>query len=131
VGGAAAVVNFWVFLFLFSSGTPLEIAAPTAFVVAAAVNYVLSIIFVFRHKAKWGNFLEIIVYCLVVLAGAVLDLFITKSFVEMGSSPAVAKIIATSLVLIFNFVGRRYLVFPLAAKGGWRERMQQEWKRTR
>jgi dolichol-phosphate mannosyltransferase len=123
VGGAAAVVNLWVFLFLFSSSIPLEIATPTAFVVAAAVNYLLSIVFVFRHKAKWGNFLEIIIYCLVVLAGAALDLFITRLFVETGVSPAVAKIIATASVLIFNFVGRRYLVFPSAARGDWRERM--------
>jgi len=126
VGGVAAVVNFWVFLFLYSSGIPLEVAAPTAFAVAAVVNYLLSIVFVFRHKAKWGNIFEITIYCLVVLAGATLDLFITKLLVGTGSSPAIAKIIATALVLIFNFAGRRYLVFPLAPRGVWQERMQRD-----
>jgi dolichol-phosphate mannosyltransferase len=127
VGGAAAVVNFWVFLLLYSFGIPLEIAAPIAFVLAAAVNYLLSVVFVFRHKAKWSNIWEIFIYCLVVLAGAALDLFITKLFVKLGSSPALAKIIATALVLMFNFVGRRYVVFPLAGRGGWRERNQAGW----
>jgi dolichol-phosphate mannosyltransferase len=126
VGGAAAVVNFWVFLLLYSFGIALEIAAPIAFGLAAAVNYLLSVVFVFRHKAKWGNIWEIVIYCLVVLAGAAVDLFITKLFVNLGSSPALAKIIATALVLIFNFLGRRYIVFPLAGRGGWRERNQAE-----
>jgi glycosyltransferase involved in cell wall biosynthesis len=130
VGGAAAVVNFWTFLFLYSSGIPLEMAAPTAFVIAAVVNYLLSIIFVFRHKAKWGNVLEITIYCLIVLAGAALDLFVTKLCIGMGTSPAFAKIVATALVLIFNFAGRRYLVFPLPSRGEWRERMQRKWKQV-
>jgi putative flippase GtrA len=105
-------------------------AAPTAFVIVAAVNYLLSILFVFRHKAKWGNVLEITIYCLIVLAGAALDLLVTKWCVGMGISPVIAKIIATALVLIFNFAGRRYLVFPLSTRGEWRERMQRKWKQV-
>ena len=119
VGCAAAIVNLWVFLLLYSSSVPLEFAAPTAFIVAAAVNYALSIVFVFRHRARWGNFWEIVVYCGVVLTGAALDLFITKLVFDLGHSPAVAKITATVLVLVFNFLGRRYLVFPLAGKNWW------------
>jgi len=127
VGGTSALVNLWVFLLLYSLGVALEIAAPTAFIVAAAVNYLLSVVFVFRHKAKWSNIWEIVIYCVVVLAGAMLDLLITKLFVNVGSSPAIAKIIATALVLMFNFAGRRYLVFPLAGRGEWRERKEGEW----
>jgi glycosyltransferase involved in cell wall biosynthesis len=126
VGGLAALVNLWAFLFLYSSGLPLAIAAPTAFVIAAAVNYLLSILFVFRHRAKWANILEITIYCLIVLAGAALDLIVTKLCVGMGYSPAIAKIVATALVLVFNFAGRRYLVFPLRSRGEWRERMQRK-----
>jgi glycosyltransferase involved in cell wall biosynthesis len=125
VGGAAAIVNFWTFVLLYSVSLPLEIAAPVAFIVAAVANYLLSILFVFRHKAKWGGTGEIAVYCIVVLCGAALDLFITKLFVSLGSPPKIAKITATALVLIFNFVGRRYLVFPLTGRGDWHERKQQ------
>src|SRR5262245_9704112 len=81
VGGAAAIVNLCAFLLLYSFGMTLEIAAPMAFVLAAALNYLLSVTFVFRHKAKWDSILEIGIYCLVVLAGAALDLVITKGFV--------------------------------------------------
>src|SRR5262249_6517552 len=127
VGGAAAIANLLVFLPLYSLGLPLVIAAPTAFVVAAAVNYLLSIVFVFRHNAKWSNIWEIFIYCVVVLTGATLDLFITMLFVNVEISPAIAKIAAIILLLIFNFVARRYLVFPLAGRGGWRERKQETW----
>lgn len=121
VGVAAAIVNFSTFVLLYSVSAPLEIAAPVAFILAAAANYLLSILFVFRHKAKWSRIGEIAVYCIVVLCGAALDLFITKSLVGSGSSPEIAKITATALILIFNFVGRRYLVFPLTGRGDWHE----------
>ena len=128
VGGVAAIVNLSVFLFLYSSDVPLNIATPTAFIVAAAVNYVLSVLFVFRHKAKWGNILEIIIYCVVVAVIGVVDFMITNLFVEIGSSPAIAKVTSIATILVLNFLGRRYLVFPLAARRDWRERQQQEWK---
>jgi dolichol-phosphate mannosyltransferase len=127
VGGVAATVNLFIFLFLYSSGITLGFAAPIAFIVAAAVNYWLSVVFVFRHRAKWGTILEIVIYCLVVLCGAAFDLFMTKLFFNLGSAPAVAKITATILVLVLNFMGRRYLVFPLTRRGGWSERKQEEW----
>ena len=119
VGCTAALVNLWIFLMLYSVGVPFEVAAPTAFGIAAVVNYLLSIVFVFRHKAKWRSLWEIVIYCGVVLAGAALDLFITKLVFNVGHSPAFAKMTATALVLIFNFLGRRYLVFPLRGRGGW------------
>ena len=122
VGGVAATVNLSIFLLLYSFNIAVEIAAPTAFIVAATVNYWLSVVFVFRHRAKWGTVFEIFIYCLVVLGGAAFDLFVTKLFLSLGSAPAVAKVIATVLVLVLNFVGRRYLVFPLAKRGEWSER---------
>jgi dolichol-phosphate mannosyltransferase len=80
VGGVAASINVLVFVLLYSFGIVLEIAAPTAFIVAAAVNYLLSVVLVFRHKAKWSAIWEIAIYCVVILGGAALDLFITKVF---------------------------------------------------
>jgi dolichol-phosphate mannosyltransferase len=122
VGGAAAIVNLYIFLLLHSFGTPIEIAAPIAFVVAAAVNYLLSVALVFRHKAKWGAVSEVIIYGVVVLVGVALDLFITQAVVSVGTPLAVAKITATAMVLMFNFLARRYLVFPLAGRAEWHER---------
>ena len=103
---ASALVNLWIFLLLYSIGMAIEIAAPAAFIVAAAANYLLSVIFVFRHKAKWGTILEIIIYCVVVLIGATLDLVITKSSVNLGSPPGIATIIATALLISASYSTR-------------------------
>jgi putative flippase GtrA len=124
-------VNLLIFVLLINwVGISFRIAAPIAFIVAAAVNYLLSVLFVFRHKAKWRNALEISVYCIVVLGGAAFDLFVTNLFVNLGNSPAIAKITATALVLVFNFLGRRYLVFHLAGRGQWGERKHEEWNQV-
>jgi glycosyltransferase involved in cell wall biosynthesis len=129
VGGVAAAVNLSIFVVLYSSGITIKLSAPIAFIVAAAVNYLLCIIFVFRHKVTWSHTREIGIYCLVVLAGAALDLFITELFVNVGSSPGFAKSAATGLILVFNFAARRYIVFPLAGREEWRGRRHREWKR--
>jgi putative flippase GtrA len=128
VGGAAATINFITFMLLYSIGMAINIAAPMAFVVAAAVNYLLSVHFIFRHRAKWGTSWEIVIYCIVVLFGATLDLFFTRLAINLEYSPSVAKGTATALILMFNFVGRRYIVFPLAQRGEWRDRQQDKWR---
>ena len=61
--------------------------------------------------AKWNAIPEIGIYSFVALLGAVFDLFITKLFVSSGAPAAIAKLIASALVLVLNFLGRRYLVF--------------------
>jgi glycosyltransferase involved in cell wall biosynthesis len=120
IGGVAAVVNLFVFLVLFSAGLDVSISAPTAFITAAIANYLLCISILFRHKARWKSKTELLIYFLVVGAVAILDLQITKSLLSLGFSPAVSKAIATGLALIFNFMGRRFFVFPEPTTGPWR-----------
>ena len=50
------------------------------------------------------------------------DIIIEKH--RFGFEP---EIIATAPVLVFNFLGRRYLVFPLTGRGEWQQRRQREW----
>jgi putative flippase GtrA len=50
------------------------------------------------------------------------DLTITKSLFKFGASPLLSKTVAAALVLILNFSGRRYFVFPEPTSGPWRSR---------
>jgi glycosyltransferase involved in cell wall biosynthesis len=120
IGGVAAVVNLLVFLLLFSARINVSISAPTAFITAAIVNYLLCISILFRHKARWKSKTELLIYFLVVGAVAVLDLHITKSLLSLGFSPVISKASATGLALVFNFMGRRFFVFPEPPTGPWR-----------
>ncbi len=120
IGGTAALVNFIIFMLLFSSGVTVNIAAPVAFVIAAVVNYFLSITLLFKHRAKYNTAGEIIVYILVVAAVAVFDLYMTKFLLSIGTSAEISKIAATGLGFILNFLGRRYIVFPEKPSGPWK-----------
>lgn len=122
IGGLAAVVNLFVFLGMFSAGLSVTISAPTAFITAAFVNYLLCIFILFRHEVRWNSTTEILFYILVVGIVAILDLWITKLFLASGASPAISKMMATGLALILNFIGRRFFVFPEPSSSSWRPR---------
>ena len=118
VGALAAVVNLAVFL-LIAPLLPVSTAAVAAFVVAAGVNYWLSVLFIFRHRSRWSTPGEIAAYALVVGVVCAVDVFSTVEFLRAGASPVVAKVSASALGLALNFLGRRFIVFPDSRPGPW------------
>jgi len=120
IGGLAAMANLSIFLMLLHSSLSVDVAAPIAYVTAAGFNYLVCILLLFRHKARWSSATEIIVYILVVAAVGVIDLAITKSLFFLGTSPPLCKLTASLSVLALNFLGRRFLVFPEPSSGPWR-----------
>ena len=112
IGGTAALINLAAFLALMAAGVPLSGSAPIAFVVAAALNYLLCVKLLFYRKVRWNAFLELVLYGLVVVVGGGLDLGITSLLHGAGVSPWLAKSTASLVGLVFNFVGRRFWVFP-------------------
>ena len=120
IGGMAAMVNLLVFTLLLASQVATTIAVPTAFAIAAAVNYALCITLLFRHRARWSSATEIIMYILVVVLAGAFDLAITTAFMGFGVRPILSKLMATTSLFIVNFLGRRFLVFPEPATGPWK-----------
>jgi dolichol-phosphate mannosyltransferase len=119
IGALAAGVDFVVFYGLFSGGLAVLMAAPIAYVLAAGANYLLCVTLLFRKNAKWNSIAEMMLYILVVAVVGGFDLLVTIVAIRLGVSPAVAKIIAIGMLFLFNFVGRRFLVFPEPASGPW------------
>ena len=120
IGGCAAVLNLIIFRIMLFSGLSLTISTLSAFITAAAFNYLLCILILFRHKARWNSWTEILIYVVTVGVVSLFDLGITKLLFKFGVSPLLSKTVATALVLILNFSGRRYLVFPEPSSGPWR-----------
>ena len=120
IGAFSALVNFLAFLGLLATGLSIPAAAPAAFFTAAATNYILSVLLLFRHRARWSSSTELGAYLLVVGIVGFLDLQMTSAFVSWGFSPAGAKLWASALGIVLNFAGRRYLVFPEPASGPWK-----------
>lgn len=120
IGGTAAVANLGMFSAFRAVFLPIWIAAPLAFVLAAVLNYLLSVWILFRHKARWDARQELIMYCAVVGAGAVVDLGGTAMLAGLGLSEWMAKLGGTAVALAVNFLGRRFVVFPEQPSGPWR-----------
>jgi glycosyltransferase involved in cell wall biosynthesis len=120
VGGASAIVNLLVFIAAHSAGVEVSVAAVIAFIIAALVNYFLSIKLIFRHNAKWRTSSELLVYFLVVSLIGVVDMYSTLGFVSLGTSPSLAKVGATMIGLLLNFTARRFIVFPEAPNPDWK-----------
>jgi dolichol-phosphate mannosyltransferase len=118
IGGAAAVANLTAFLALMAMGVSLTPSTALAFLVTAAANYFLCIALLFRHKARWSSPTEILVYLAVVLLGGAIDLGTTRLLWTMGHPAWLSKAVASLVGFIFNFIGRRFLVFPEKTPAG-------------
>lgn len=120
LGGVAALVNLAVFLVLHASGAGVGIAAPVAFVVAAAVNYGLCVWLLFERRVKWSTPTELLLYVLLVGSLMWFDLKITAGLMAAGTTPGWAKALSSVAGLVLNFLGRRFIVFPQRKSGEWK-----------
>ena len=118
VGGTAALVNLAIFLLLAPVLT-LTAAALTAFVLAGALNYWLCVLFLFRHGSRWSTPSELLLYSAVVAVVGLIDALATVQLVDAGIPAAPAKVLASSIGLVLNFMGRRFIVFPDRRPGPW------------
>lgn len=112
IGGVSAVGNIVLFSLLLHAGIGMTAAIIYAFVGAAAINYFLCILILFKHKARWSTFGEILIYLATLVIMGALDAGITLSLAAGGMSPAMSKSLATLFGFVGNFLSRRYMVFP-------------------
>jgi putative flippase GtrA len=117
-GGFCAGLNILLFK-AFLMFTSVWFAAPLAFLLAAALNYWLCIRILFRHRSKWSTWGELGVYGMLVVAAGGGDLLSTIALLGAGLTPWVAKATASGFVLVLNYLGRRFLVFPESRLGPW------------
>jgi glycosyltransferase involved in cell wall biosynthesis len=124
IGGVTALVNLAIFLGLYSFGAPLVVATLTAFFLAAGLNYLLSVLMIFKHRAKWNSSLEVALFVGAVAAIGFLDFAGTSLLLRNGLDPAVAKCIASLGGLFLNFAARKWLVFPEPASPDWKPQLK-------
>jgi dolichol-phosphate mannosyltransferase len=111
IGCIAATANLLCFLTLLATGVSVTISAAAAFILAAVVNYFLCISLLFRHKARWSSAVEVLTYALIVAVTGFLDVTITRILITVGMWLWLAKSLASIFGLIFNYLGRRHIVF--------------------
>jgi len=120
IGGTAAIVNLLLFLGLRRAHVSVATSSLTAYFVAAAVNYFLSVALLFRHKARWTTGTELAAFLGLVGTVSIVDLSCTRFLIGMGVGDGWAKIASTGIGLVLNFTGRKYVVFPERSNPDWK-----------
>ena len=116
IGGTAALANLISFAVCLSYQMPMFWAVIGSYVLSAAVNYLLCILILFRHKACWNTFGELAAYTVTLVIMGFLDYGITVGLIGIGCWMLAAKAIASILGFFGNYLLRKYFVFFLRRK---------------
>ena len=121
VGAICFVIDFTLYTTLNFLGCPYLISGIISFVVSVVVNYLLSMKFVFERREDISRRREFIVYVILSTIGLGLNELILYICVDIiyknwnflqeiyndRWSEIIAKVIATGIVMIYNFVSRK------------------------
>lgn len=87
------------------------LSAGISFTVSVVINYLLSMSWVFKSNNKRGKKEEFIIFIVLSLGGLLLNQVMMYVFVDyMNVYYLLAKIVATAIVMIYNFVSRKLIL---------------------
>jgi putative flippase GtrA len=116
VGGVSALVDFLIFCLLYNFFRNWFLAGILSFFIATIANYYLSINLAFNSGNKFKKLHEIYLVFFVSFIGFVFNLIILFFFIEAFIlNVYLSKIIATSLVFMWNFSARKFYIFDKKA----------------
>lgn len=137
VGGLATVIDFGVmgitlyacdpslyphfYNVFFGGGDPSPLAAALGtglgFIVGLMANYLLSIVFVFNEKGKSSTFSGFIKFAILSAVGlGIHELGMWALFTKLGVNEWLVKILMTGVVLVYNYITRKLLIFKKSGK---------------
>ena len=120
VGGIAFLADFGMLvavqeLFLKNFASGVYIATVAGFIVGLTVNYILSLLFVFTQKKDRGSgrsFGAFLVFGIIgVLGLGLTELGMWVGVYILGLHYMLIKILVTGAVLVWNYLGRKILIF--------------------
>lgn len=88
-------------------------AAAIAFVLGLAVNYIISVKFVFSESEQVSSKLkEFVIYAVIGIVGLLLTELILYALTEwMHIYFMISKIVAAAIVLLWNFIARKKIIY--------------------
>ena len=109
VGVVATVIDFGIMNLLhYGLGLNILIANTSGFIVSLIFNYVASMKYVFAHKEGMSRRREFIIFVVLSVIGLALnDGIVLALNAGLGLEANIAKICATALVMVYNFVTRK------------------------
>lgn len=117
VGLFSFAFDFGLYFILFNYfGVQYVLASTISFSLSLIINYILTLKFVFDAKPGRNIAKEFTVYIgLNIIALGLNQLILFLAVDALGASPVVGKLIATAVVLVYNFISRKLLIERSAA----------------
>ena len=112
IGAISAIANIFSYMVLINISNNLILNIAIAFFISAFVNYILCILILFRHKARWNSFMEIVTYLITLLIMGTIDYWATFGLLTIGFGNFWSKTISSAIGVLGNFLLRKYFVFP-------------------
>ena len=109
VGVIATVIDFGIMNLLhYGLGLNILIANTSGFIISLIFNYLASMKYVFAHKEGMSRRREFIIFVVLSVIGLALnDGIVLALNTGLGLEANIAKICATALVMVYNFVTRK------------------------
>ena len=115
VGGTAFIVDF-ILYFILTDFFAIHylISALIAFLIAVLVNYVMSIKWVFNQDNIDNRVVEVNLFMLISFIGLIFTEILLYGFTDLiGFHYLISKIIASIIVLFWNFAARRIMFYGI------------------
>ena len=112
VGVICTVIDFGILTFLREvAGVDYLISNAVSFTVSVVANYILSMKYVFQRKKNANRVKEFIVFVILSAIGLLLNQLLMWGAVDgMGIYYVAAKVLATAVVMVYNFVSRKLIL---------------------
>lgn len=109
VGVVATVIDFAVMnLLYYVLGLDILVANTAGFVISLVFNYLASMKYVFAHKEGMSRKREFVIFVVLSVIGLALnDGIVLELKGGLGLEANIAKVCATALVMVYNFVTRK------------------------
>lgn len=109
VGVVATVIDFGVMnLLYYVLGLDILVANTAGFVISLVFNYLASMKYVFAHKEGMSRKREFVIFVVLSVIGLALnDGIVLELKGGLGLEANIAKVCATALVMVYNFVTRK------------------------
>jgi glycosyltransferase involved in cell wall biosynthesis len=116
IGGVSMLANMAFFVSGNALGVSVNYSIVGAFVLAAAVNYALCVLILFKHNARWKTPWELFLYGVTVTLMGTIDFGMTRALIALSGHVILSKFAAAVAGIAGNFLLRKWLVFPEGGK---------------